>query len=108
MSLPLLFPCTLFYLNCLAQMLFLSLPTPLPLTSPSSPIKGKKKIRSDYSSLKEKCITGRGEPSLVLMYTSWTQTELRALAKEFPNPSQDPLLSPPPPLGFAKESDLTI
>ena len=79
-------------------MLSLSLPTPLPSTSPSSPIRGKE-IRSDYSSLKEKPITGRNEPSLVFIYISWTQTELRALAKEFPDPSQGPL-------GFAKESEL--
>ena len=40
---------------------------------------------------KEKPITGRGGLSPVLMYTPYTQAELRALAKEFPNPSQDPL-----------------
>ena len=38
---------------------------------------------------------------MVLTYTPWTQAELRALAKEFPDPSQDPL-------GFAKEFELTI
>ena len=64
-------------------------------------IKKKKKIRSDYSSFKEKPITGRNEPSLVFIYISWTQTELRALAKEFPDPSQGPL-------GFAKEFESTI
>ena len=50
---------------------------------------------------KEKPITGRGELSLVLMYTPWTQVEYRALVKEFPNSSQDPL-------GFAKETELNI
>ena len=50
---------------------------------------------------KEKPITGRGGLSPVLMYTPYTQAELRALAKEFPNPSQDPL-------GFAKEFESTI
>ena len=34
-------------------------------------------------------------------YTPWTQAELKALAKEFPNTSQDPL-------GFAKEFELTV
>ena len=61
----------------------------------------KKKIRSDYSSFKEKPITGRNELSSVFIYIPWTQTELRALAKEFPDPSQGPL-------GFAKEFELTI
>lgn len=50
---------------------------------------------------KEKPITGRGELSSVLMNTPWTKAELRALAKEFPDLCQDPL-------GFAKESELTI
>lgn len=50
---------------------------------------------------KEKPITGRGDPSSVFTFTFWTSTELRALAKEFPDPSQDPL-------GFSKEFELTI
>ena len=50
---------------------------------------------------KEKPITGRDESSLVLMNTPWTKAEHRALAKEFPDLCQDPL-------GFAKESELTI
>ena len=37
----------------------------------------------------------------MLTYTPRTQAELRALAKEFSHPSEDPL-------GFAKESELTI
>ena len=35
------------------------------------------------------------------MYALWTQVELRVLAKEFPDPSQDSL-------GFAKDFELTI
>ena len=46
-------------------------------------------------------MTGRGEPSSVLTYTPWTRAELRALAKKFPDPSQDPL-------GSAKKFELTI
>ena len=68
-----------------------SLPTlPLP-AAPSSPAKEDKKSEVIIALFKEKTITGRGEPSLVLRYTPWTETELRALAKELPNPSQDPV-----------------
>ena len=38
---------------------------------------------------KEKPITRRGDPSSVLTFTPWTNTELGAVAKEFPDPSQD-------------------
>ena len=44
---------------------------------------------------------GRGELSLVLTYTPWTQVAYWALAKEFPNSSQGPL-------GFAKEFEFNI
>ena len=47
-------------------------------------IKKKKKIRSDYSSFKEKPITGRNEPSLVFTTHPGPKQNFRALAKEFP------------------------
>lgn len=48
---------------------------------------------------REKPVSGRGDPAIV--YVPWTRTELRNLAKDFPDPLQDPD-------GFAKESDLTV
>ena len=79
-----------------------SLPILLPPAALSFPVK---KIKNESEvfviPFKEKPITGRGELSLVLMYTPWTQVEYRALVKEFPNSSRDPL-------GFAKETELNI
>ena len=83
-----------------------SLPTFLPLPgllssakedqNKNKQTKKKPKNRKDHNSLKEKPTTGRSESSLMLTYTSRTQVEFRALAKEFSHPSEDPL-------GFAKE-----
>ena len=102
LPLPLLLPCILFYLNYLAQMLFLFQNFFLLLLSfPQQRRIKKKKIRKDHNSLKEKPATGRIESSSMLTYTPRTQAEFRALAKEFSHPSEDPL-------GFAKESELTI
>lgn len=50
----------------------------------SSPIKGRKKIRSDYNSFKEEPITGRDDPSLVFITHPGSKQNFRALAKEFP------------------------
>ena len=66
-----------------------------------SPAKEDEKSEVIIVPFKEKPITGRGDSSSVFTFTFWTSTELRALAKEFPDPSQDPL-------GFAKEFGLTI
>ena len=66
-----------------------SLPTLLPPAAFLFPEKEDQKIRNDYGSLKEKSITGRSELFLLLSYTSRMQTELRALAKKFPSPTQN-------------------
>lgn len=74
-----------------------SLPPP---AVPSPLVKEDKKSEVMIAPFKEKLTTGGGELSSVLMYTPWAQAEVRALAKEFPSPSQDLL-------GFAKEFELT-
>jgi hypothetical protein len=66
-----------------------------------SPAKEDEKSEVIIVPFKKKPITGRGDSSSVFTFTFWTSTELRALAKEFSHPSEDPL-------GFAKESELTI
>ena len=79
-----------------------SLPSLLPPAAPPSPVKGKKSPVI-IASFKEKPITGRGELSSVLMHTHpgpKQNLELN-LDKEFPDLCQDPL-------GFAKESELSI
>ena len=89
----------LLYLNCLTQKLCLSL-SPVNSTSYHFPFpsKGRQNI---LAPCREKPITGRGKPFSVFTCTSWTQTKLRALAREFSKPSQDPA-------GLAKELELTI
>ena len=72
-----------------------------PPAAPLSPAKEDEKSEVIIVPFKEKPITGRGDSSSVFTFTFWTSTELRALAKEFPDPSQDPL-------GFSKEFELAI
>ena len=66
-----------------------------------SPAKEDEKSEVIIVPFKKKPITGRGDSSSVFTFTFWTSTELRALAKEFPDPSQDPL-------GFSEEFELAI
>ena len=104
LTLPLLFlPCILVYLNCLIQTLlpflfqlfhFLLLPF-----AQQRRIKYKKAELIIASLRENRC--RRNVSSSVLIYTPWTWTAFKALAKEFPNPSQDLL-------GFAEEFELTI
>lgn len=77
------------------------LPAPPPPAAPLSPAKEDKKSEVIIAPFNEKPITGRDESSSVFTYTPSTQTELRSLPKEFPDPSQDPW-------GIAKEFELTI
>ena len=102
LSLPLLLPYIIFYLNYLTRrFLYFLFQLFLFMLLPFSQQRRKKKSEGNYSSLKEISITRRSELSFLFIYTPRTRAEFKAFAKEFSNPSQDPL-------EFAKEFRLTI